>query len=79
MDIYSSISTLKGVGPKATEKLNRCGIFNILDILLYFPRDYDFIEGNVEFETIDGEEKLILLCEVKAFKKRCKNKKMASF
>ncbi len=78
MDIYSSISTLKGVGPKATEKLNRCGIFNILDILLYFPRDYDFIEGNVEFETIDGEEKLILLCEVKAFKRdvRTKNGKL---
>lgn len=78
MDIYSSISTLKGVGPKATEKLNRCGIFNILDILLYFPRDYDFIEGNVEFKTIDGEEKLILLCEVKAFKRdvRTKNGKL---
>lgn len=78
MDIYSSISTLKGVGPKATEKLNRCGIFNILDILLYFPRDYDFIEGNVEFETIDGEEKLILLCEAKAFKRdvRTKNGKL---
>lgn len=78
MDIYSSISTLKGVGSKATEKLNRCGIFNILDILLYFPRDYDFIEGNVEFETIDGEEKLILLCEVKAFKRdvRTKNGKL---
>ena len=69
MDIYSSISTLKGVGPKATEKLNRCGIFNILDILLYFPRDYDFVDGNVEFETIMGEEKLILLCEAKLFKK----------
>ncbi len=78
MDIYSSISTLKGVGPKATEKLNRCGIFNILDILLYFPRDYDFIEGNVEFEIIDGEEKLILLCEAKAFKRdvRTKNGKL---
>ena len=78
MDIYSSISTLKGVGPKATEKLNRCGIFNILDILLYFPRDYDFIEGNVEFETIDGEEKLILLCEAKTFKRdvRTKNGKL---
>lgn len=74
MDIYSNISTLKGVGPKATEKLNRCGIFNILDILLYFPRDYDFVGGNVEFETINGEEKLILLCEAKSFKRDIKTK-----
>ena len=36
MNIYSDISSLKGVGPKATEKLNRCGIFNILDILYIF-------------------------------------------
>ena len=78
MDIYSSISTLKGVGPKATEKLNRCGIFNILDILLYFPRDYDFVDGNVEFDSITGEEKLILLCETKLFKRdvRTKNGKL---
>lgn len=78
MDIYSSISTLKGVGPKATEKLNRCGIFNILDILLYFPRDYDFVDGNVDFDTITGEEKLILLCEPKLFKRdvRTKNGKL---
>ena len=74
MDIYSNISTLKGVGPKATEKLNRCGIFNILDILLYFPRDYDFVDGNVDFETITGEEKLILLCETKLFKRDVRTK-----
>ena len=69
MDIYSNISSLKGVGPKATEKLNKCGIFNILDILLYFPRDYEFVDGNAEFEDINGEEKQILRCEVKMFKK----------
>ena len=64
MDIYSNISALKGVGPKATEKLNRCGIFNILDILLYFPRDYEFVDGNADFESITGEDKQILKCEV---------------
>lgn len=68
MDIYSDITTLKGVGPKSAEKLNRCGIFNILDILLYFPKDYEFIGGNNDFETIDGEEKIILKCKAVAFR-----------
>ena len=68
MDIYSNISALKGVGPKATEKLNKCGIFNILDILLYFPRDYEFVDGNANFESITGEDKQILKCEVIRFK-----------
>ncbi|WP_027623423.1 ATP-dependent DNA helicase RecG [Clostridium lundense] len=40
MDVYSSISCIKGVGPKTLEALNKCGVFNIMDLLLYFPRDY---------------------------------------
>lgn len=63
MNIYSSVSTLKGVGPKVLERLNKVSIFNILDLLLYFPRDYEFINGNIPFEEIDGEEKQILSCK----------------
>lgn len=74
MDIYSNISDLKGVGPKATEKLNRCGIFNILDVLLYFPRDYEFVDGNADVETITGEEKQILKCEIIRFRGDIKTK-----
>ncbi|EKQ53993.1 MULTISPECIES: ATP-dependent DNA helicase RecG [unclassified Clostridium] len=74
MNIYSNISELKGVGPKATEKLNRCGIFNILDILLYFPRDYEFVNGNVEFENITGEDKQILKCQTVKFRSDVKTK-----
>lgn len=80
MDIYSSVSNLKGVGPKVLEKLNRASIFNILDLLLYFPRDYEFLSGNPSFETIDGEEKQILTCTVKAIKRdiRTRNGKYLS-
>ncbi|RII35119.1 ATP-dependent DNA helicase RecG [Clostridium chromiireducens] len=74
MDIYSSISALKGVGPKATEKLNKCGIFNVLDILLYFPRDYEFVDSNAEFENITGEDKQILKCEVVKFRSDIKTR-----
>lgn len=42
--MYENISSLKGVGPKTLEQLNKCMIFNVLDLLLYFPRDYEFIE-----------------------------------
>ena len=74
MDIYSPISILKGVGPKALERLNRVGIFNILDLLLYFPRDYEFISGNLPFEKIDGEEKQILKCKCIGFKADAKTR-----
>lgn len=74
MNISSDISSLKGVGPKLTEKLNRCGIFTIFDLLLYFPRDYEFIRGNIPFNEIDGEEKQILCCRVIGFDKDIKTK-----
>lgn len=67
MDIYSSIAELKGVGPKSEEKLNKCGIFNLLDVLLYIPRDYVFCQINEKFENIDGSKKDILRCRLKRF------------
>ncbi len=43
MNAYDSISTLKGVGPKTKEYLEKMGLYTILDLLLYFPRAYDEI------------------------------------
>ena len=62
MNIYDDISALKGVGPKMQEALGRCGINNILDLLLYFPRDYEFTSVNVSVDDIDEEEKRVLEC-----------------
>ncbi|ATD54927.1 ATP-dependent DNA helicase RecG [Clostridium chauvoei] len=67
MNISQDISSVKGVGPKLTERLNKCGIFTILDLLLYFPRDYEFIRGNIDFQEIDENEKQILTCRVVEF------------
>lgn len=74
MQVSKEISSLKGVGPKLNEKLNKCGIFTILDLLLYFPRDYEFIRGNIPFEEIDGEDKQILSCKVIGFDRDIRTK-----
>ncbi|MGL5615672.1 MAG: ATP-dependent DNA helicase RecG [Sarcina sp.] len=66
MDIYSEITTLKGVGPKVAEKLNKCGIFTILDLLLYFPRDYDFLHSELNLNLDFEKEKAILRCKAVA-------------
>ena len=62
MDISQDVKCLKGVGPKLLEKLNKCGIFSILDLLLYFPRDYEFLRSNIPFSEIDEEDKQVLSC-----------------
>ncbi len=74
MNIGVEVSALKGVGPKLTEKLNKCGIFTIYDLLLYFPRDYEFIRSDVEVNEIDGEEKQILTCRVIGYDRDVKTK-----
>jgi ATP-dependent DNA helicase RecG len=74
MNISMEVSALKGVGPKLTEKLNKCGIFTLYDLLLYFPRDYEFIKSDVDFNEIDGDDKQILSCRVIGYDRDIKTK-----
>ncbi|MFL0246988.1 ATP-dependent DNA helicase RecG [Candidatus Clostridium stratigraminis] len=60
MNIYEDISYLKGVGPKMQKLLNSLGIINIIDLILYFPRDYEkyYINSNGE-KNISGSKIII--------------------
>jgi ATP-dependent DNA helicase RecG len=69
VDINSSVENLKGVGPKAKEGLNRCGIFTILDLLLYFPRDYENVRVLRDGETSAEGDKSIIRAVVQEIKK----------
>ncbi|MBP5243820.1 MAG: hypothetical protein J6Z28_03770, partial [Succinivibrio sp.] len=40
MEMLSSVDTIKGVGEKTAEYLNKLGVYTIEDILLFFPRTY---------------------------------------
>lgn len=60
MDINNDISELKGVGAKSKELLNKCKIINIVDLLLYFPRDYEKIIFSKNINEIDSEDKVII-------------------
>ncbi|WP_061995062.1 ATP-dependent DNA helicase RecG [Clostridium sp. ATCC 25772] len=80
MNIYDDITFVKGVGPKMGEKLNKCGIYNVLDLLLYFPRDYDMVKIGSSIEEFEDKEKVILECTVKSILRdiRTKNNKILS-
>ncbi len=38
--LKQSLTTLKGVGEKMVEKLNKLGLFNVQDLLFHLPRNY---------------------------------------
>jgi len=60
VNIYGSVTAIKGVGPKMAEKLSKCGIYSILDLLLYFPRDYESIFIVEDLDEVDSKGKIIL-------------------
>lgn len=74
MEIYSDIRNLKGIGPKTSTILNKCGIFTILDLLLYFPRDYENIVSCKGIREAEEGEKLIIKCRVVKIKRDIRTK-----
>lgn len=74
MNVYNSISSIKGVGPKTAEALEKCCIFNILDLLLYFPRDYEMISACDALPENNNLGKVIINCKVVRIEKDIKTK-----
>ncbi|NGU40518.1 ATP-dependent DNA helicase RecG [Clostridium perfringens] len=67
MNIYDDIGLVKGVGPKLKDRLNKVGIFTVLDLLLYFPRDYEFLNDDISLNGDTSDEKAILKCRVQSY------------
>ncbi len=67
INIYDDIGLVKGVGPKLKDRLNKVGIFTVLDLLLYFPRDYEFLNDDISLNGDISDEKAILKCKVQSY------------
>jgi len=60
MDLSDDVKFVKGVGPNRVKLLNKLNIYNLEDLITYYPRDYeDRSKPKKIAETIDGEEVLI--------------------
>ncbi len=60
VDLGKDIKFIKGVGPNRATLLNKLGIYNLKDLITYFPREHEDrgkAKGIAELE--DGEEALI--------------------
>ena len=60
MDLSKDIQFIKGVGPNRATLLNKLGIFNLKDLITYFPREHED-RGKVKniAELENGEEALV--------------------
>lgn len=69
INIYDDISKINGVGPKNKDILNKCLIFTVLDLLLYFPRNYQYISSLESVNEGKVNDIVVLKCLVKSIKK----------
>ena len=60
MDLSDDVKFVKGVGPNRVKLLNKLNIYNLEDLITYYPRDYeDRSKPKKIADTADGEEVLI--------------------
>ena len=60
MDLNKNIQYIKGVGEARAKTLNRLGIFNLEDLITYYPRTYEDRSKIKKLEDVeDGEDALI--------------------
>lgn len=65
MDLEKQVQFIKGVGPSRVKLLNKLGIYNLEDLITYYPRQYeDRSKPQNIAELINGEEALISACPV---------------
>jgi ATP-dependent DNA helicase RecG len=67
VDWKMKIKFLKGVGPKKEVYLNNLGIFNLWDLINYFPRDYEDLRQLTKIRDLFTEQKAMIFGEVKDF------------
>lgn len=60
MNLSDDVKFVKGVGPNRVKLLNKLNIYNLEDLITYYPRDYEDRSKPKKIEdTADGEEVLI--------------------
>ena len=53
MKFSDNIESIKGIGKKTGEAYNKKGIYNIKDLLEYFPRDYDYFQDIININEAE--------------------------
>ena len=74
ISIWNMLENLQGIGPKTINMLNMMGIYNVLDLLRYYPCRYDILKRSdisnlrsrdrvVTSGVIDGQPTMIFITE----------------
>lgn len=59
MLLTAPIASLKGLGPKSAEKFQKLAIYQVKDLLLYYPFRYEDFKSKSIVELLDGEKAVL--------------------
>ena len=80
-DLDQPVTYLKGIGPKNSERLAKLGLFTVLDVLFYYPRDHVDYANQVKIRDLVPGETVTIVGTVK--RSNCftspRNKKLTIF
>lgn len=61
IDLKKDVKYIKGVGPNRATLLNKLGIFNLQDLITYFPREYEDRGKPKKIAELEDDEE-VLIC-----------------
>ncbi len=64
MSLDSSITILKGIGPKSAATLNRLNIFTVKDLINHFPRDYEDRSMVTPLSQLEEDTSVTVRCRI---------------
>ncbi|ABM72035.1 ATP-dependent DNA helicase recG [Prochlorococcus marinus str. MIT 9515] len=67
LSLYSDISLIKSIGKVTKKKLNELGIFNIKDLINYFPRTYLDYTNRVKIVNLKPDNLYTCIATIKKF------------
>lgn len=70
-NLKRSIRHLKGIGPKKESLLNKLGIFNVEDLLNYYPKDYNDRRRIIKIKDCVNDETVNLVVKVSGKPELC--------
>jgi len=64
INLQSSITEIKGIGPKKAELFHKLGIFSIADVLNDYPKSYEDLRYPQKINTLKNDDKALVVAKV---------------
>lgn len=66
MRLDTPVRFIKGVGPERAKIFAKLGVYTVMDLLEYYPRDWDFMQEPAKIDQLQPGQKVTIIGTVKS-------------